>query len=261
VGHGNCPKSEKKCNTGFYNEETIMTAIKNFEWQATNPVWEKFTKASLLDEIHVIRFRISKNVDWILSNKYLLSQKESEKLSRIVRKQDKDSFLASAVMKKILCSSYLGCEPHSVEFELNEFHKPKIKNQENIHFNTSHSGDWLVFIFSNNPCGIDIEKINPDFDYPTILEMSFHPNEIDFIQKSNQPVNQFFKIWTIKESILKAEGTGLMDNLNELNTLKDFSKLPAENEVWQTQSFLIGGDYWCSICFANLSSKIKLYEY
>lgn len=238
-----------------------MTFDTTINWQEINPVWEKFTKASLLDEIHVIRFSISKNVDWILSNKDLLSQNESEKLGRIVRKQDKDSFIASVVMKKILCGLYLGRKPQSVEFEFNEFRKPKIKNQEDIHFNTTHSGDWLVFIFSSNPCGIDIERINPDFDYPSVLEMSFHPDEIDFIQKSIQPVNQFFKIWTIKESMIKAEGTGLMDNLNELNTVKDFSKLPTGNETWQIKSFLIGGDHWCSICFGNLSQKVKFYEF
>ncbi|MCL6261368.1 4'-phosphopantetheinyl transferase superfamily protein [Aquiflexum sp. TKW24L] len=230
------------------------------DWKDIDPNWKKFGKKNDLDEIQVFRFRISKNTDWILGNKGMLSQKESEKLARIVREEDKNTFLASTILKKILCGYYLGCEPQSVEFEMNEFQKPKIKNQENIHFNTSHSGDWLIFIFSSNPCGIDIEKINPDFDYPSVLKMSFHPDEIDFIQKSKQPEEQFFKIWTIKESILKAEGTGLMDNLNELNTLQDFAKLPDNTDPWHTKSMLIEGVYWCSVCFKNASAKMKFFE-
>lgn len=238
-----------------------MIPNKSINWQEINPIWEKFRKASLLAETHVIRIRISHNLEWILSKRDLLSQKESEKSERFAREQDKHSFLASSVMKKIICGNYLGCELESLEFEVNEFNKPKIKNQENIHFNTSHSGDWLVFAFSSHPCGIDIEKINPNFDYKSILEMSFHPDEIDFIQKSIQPINQFFKIWTSKESILKAEGTGLMDNLNELNTLKDFSNLPTGKKAWQINSFLIEGDYWCSLCLENPSPKIKYFEF
>ncbi|MCS4436071.1 4'-phosphopantetheinyl transferase family protein [Aquiflexum gelatinilyticum] len=237
-----------------------MIFNKSINWQETNPNWEKFKEGILLDEIHVIRIRISQNLDWILSKKDLLSQNETEKSERFAREQDKYSFLASSFMKKILCSYYIGCEPKSVEFEVNEFNKPKIRNQENIHFNTSHSGDWLVFAFSGHPCGIDIERINHGFDYSSILEMSFHPDEIDFIQKSNQPVNQFFKIWTIKESILKAEGTGLMDNLYELNTLQDFAKLPDNTDPWYTKSLLIEEDYWCSLCFKNASPKIKYFE-
>jgi 4'-phosphopantetheinyl transferase len=238
----------------------FMTFDITINLQQITPVWEKFTKASLLDEIHVITIRISENIEGILSNIDLLSQNDLKKMGRIVRKQDKDSFLTSAVMKKILCGYYLGCEPHDVEFELNEFQKPKIKNQGNIHFNTSHSGDRLVFIFCSNPCGIDIEIINPKFDYSSVLERSFHPGEIDFIQKSNDPISQFFKIWTIKESILKAEGTGLMDNLNELNTLQDFAKLPDNTDPWNTKSLLIEEDYWCSMCFKNASAKMKFFE-
>jgi 4'-phosphopantetheinyl transferase len=229
-------------------------------WQETNPVWEKFVASPLLDELHIIRIGIADNLEKILPHLRLLTGEELKKSERFAREQDKYSFLASSVLKKILCGYYLGCEPHAVEFEMNEFQKPKIKNQENIHFNTSHSGDWLVFAFSGNPCGIDVERINPDFDYPSIFEMSFHPDEIDFIEKSLQPINQFFKIWTIKESILKAEGTGLMDNLNELNTLQDFAKLPSDTDTWYTKSLLIEENYWCSMCYKNASAKIKFFE-
>ncbi|MCH6234726.1 4'-phosphopantetheinyl transferase family protein [Cognataquiflexum rubidum] len=237
-----------------------MILYKSIDLQETNPIWEKFATSPLLDEIHIIRIGIANNLEKIQRHTGLLTGEELKKSERFVREQDKHSFLASSVMKKILCGYYLGCKPQSVEFELNEFNKPKIRNQEKIHFNTSHSGDWLVFAFSGNPCGIDVERINPDFDFHSILEMSFHPVEVDFIQKSKEPINQFFKIWTIKESILKAEGTGMMDNLNELNTLQDFAKLPSNTDTWYTKSLLIEGDYWCSLCFKNASAKIKFFE-
>ena len=237
-----------------------MILDKSIDWQETNPIWEKFATSPLLDEIHIIRIGIANYFEKIQRHTGLLTGEELKKSERFVRGQDKHSFLASSVMKKIHRGHYLGREPKSVEFEVNEFNKPKIRNQENIHFNTSHSGDWLVFIFSNNPCGIDIERNNHGFDYSSILEMSFHPDEIDFIQKSIQPINEFFKIWTIKESILKAEGTGLMDNLNELNTLQDFAKLPSNTDTWYTKSLLIEEDYWCSMCFKNASAKRKFFE-
>lgn len=237
-----------------------MIFHKSIDWQDTNPLWEKFEASPLLDDLHIIRIGIADNLEKILRFTGLLSAEELKKSERFAREQDQHSFLASSVMKKILCGYYLGCEPESVGFEVDKFNKPKIRNQENIHFNTSHSGEWLVFAFSGNPCGIDVERINRDFDYKSVLEMSFHPDEIDFIEKSIQPINQFFKIWTIKESILKAEGTGLMDNLNELNTLQDFAKLPSNTDPWYTKSLLIEGDYWCSMCFKNASAKMKFFE-
>jgi 4'-phosphopantetheinyl transferase len=238
-----------------------MTLDTTINWQEIHPVWRKFEVTPLSEELHIIRIGISKNIKRILSHSDLLSKEDSKKSERIVREQDKHIFLASTLFKKILCGLYLGCEPQSVELEVNEFHKPKIRNQESIHFNTSHSGDWLVFAFSCNPCGIDVERINHDFDFSSVLDMSFHPDEIGFIQNSSQPPINFFRIWTIKESILKALGTGLTDNLKELNTLKELSKLPNKNDALHIKSFLIENDNWCSVCYSDPYAKIKYFEF
>ena len=71
-------------------------------WQATDPIWEKFKRNPLLDQIHVIRVNVPKNIETISEVKNLLSASELEKLNRIVRQQDKDTFLVSNLMKKIL---------------------------------------------------------------------------------------------------------------------------------------------------------------
>jgi 4'-phosphopantetheinyl transferase len=128
-----------------------MDSIFKIDFKETNPLWEKFEKYLLSDEIHVIRFEISKNMEFIQAKLDLLSEVELKKSERFARQVDRSSFLASSVMKKILCASYLHIDPQAVEFEKNEYHKPKIKIRNDIHFNTSHSGNWLVFIFSSKP--------------------------------------------------------------------------------------------------------------
>jgi 4'-phosphopantetheinyl transferase len=90
-------------------------------------------------------------MEFIQAKLDLLSEVELKKSERFARQVDRSSFLASSVMKKILCASYLHIDPQAVEFEKNEYHKSKIKIRNDIHFNTSHSGNWLVFIFSSKP--------------------------------------------------------------------------------------------------------------
>ena len=229
-------------------------------WQATDPIWEKFKRNPLLDQIHVIRVNVPKNIETISEVKNLLSASELEKLNRIVRQQDKDTFLVSNLMKKILCGKYLNILPEEVRLAEGDNKKPYLPDHPNLHFNTSHSGDWVVFIFSNYPCGIDLEKIQWDFDSSGVMDISFHQQEKEFVLQSANPLLSFFRIWTMKESLLKATGKGLIDNLPQLNMLEAPTHLE-NNAPWQIKSFLIDNDYWCSICMQQMDLEIKYFEF
>jgi len=236
-----------------------MTSNSFIAWTELNPTWKNFLGEPLTDEIHVVRVNIPKNIPHISDQKKLLKESELQKLSRILRQEDKNIFLCSQVMKRVVCGKYLNCPPEKVRFSENENKKPLLINQPNLHFNTTHSGEWLVFIFSNFPCGIDIEKIKWDFDFDDVMEYSYHPQEKEYVLKSSNPHESFFRIWTIKESLLKATGEGLIDNLPQLNMLEDNSN-QENNDTWHINSFLVVGDYWCSLCFKNPNSGIKFFE-
>jgi 4'-phosphopantetheinyl transferase len=233
-----------------------MTSNFKINWQATSPTWENSESFQVLENIHIVKVNIPKNIDFISERKYLLQESELLILNRIIRVEDKNIFLASSVMKKLLCGKYLNSPVEEVRFSENKNKKPLLINQPDLHFNTSHSGDWLVFIFSNFPCGIDIEKIKWDFDFKDVMEYSYHLQEKDYVLKSANPHLSFYRIWTMKESLLKAEGKGLIDNLRQLNMLGPHS-YPDKNDPWYINSFLVDDNYWCSFCFKNMESEIK----
>jgi 4'-phosphopantetheinyl transferase len=237
-----------------------MTSNFRIIWQASSPIWGNYESFQLLDNIHIVKVNIPKNIDFLSERKNLLQESDLLKLNRIVRVEDKNIFLASSVMKKILFGKYLNCLPEEVRFSENENKKPLLINQPDLHFNTSHSGDWLVFIFSNLPCGIDIEKIKWNFEFDDVMEYSFHPQEKEYVLKSANPHVSFFRIWTLKESLLKATGEGLIDNLHQLNLMEAQSNQGNKN-IWHIKSFLVEDDYWCSICFQNPNSEIKFFEF
>lgn len=237
-----------------------MNSNSIINWLDIEPVWEFFNEDTLSHKTHIIRVNVPKNINEISEQKSLLTASELEKINRIVRQQDKDIFLVSTLMKKILLGKYLNCPPEEVRFSENENKKPLLINQPDLHFNTSHSGDWLVFIFSNLPCGIDIEKIKWNFEFDDVMEYSFHPQEKEYVLKSANPHVSFFRIWTMKESLLKATGEGLIDNLHQLNLMEAQSN-QGNNNIWHIKSSLIEDDYWCSICFQNPNSEIKFFEF
>jgi 4'-phosphopantetheinyl transferase len=92
--------------------------------------------------------------------------------------------------------------------------KPFFEVHPELHYNLSHSGDWVVAAFSDSPVGIDIERIK-EINL-TIAERFFAPEELDYLMSLHEKQRKvvFFNIWTLKESYLKALGTGLTRSLN-----------------------------------------------
>ena len=83
-------------------------------------------------------------------------------------------------------------------------------------------------------------------DLMKIAERMFSRSELDFLSylKDSDYRNAFFKFWTLRESYVKALGTGLAgsskdfyfcinDNEITIDSKKTMSDLSADNEQWQ----------------------------
>lgn len=82
--------------------------------------------------------------------------------------------------------------------------KPYLKNSR-LHFNVSHSGAYLAIAVSESPVGIDIQKMKNIREemYRKVVQ----PKEQVLIGEERQ--KDFLRLWTLKESFVKAEGKGL----------------------------------------------------
>ena len=99
------------------------------------------------------------------------------------------------------------------ELKYNEFEKPYKDN--GIFFSVSHSEDYIVIAVSDSNIGIDIEKVrtmnNKVIKYVLSDKEYSHFNDID----------DFFNMWTIKESVSKCLGTGLLNGIKDIPTTKE----------------------------------------
>ncbi|MGN0437087.1 MAG: 4'-phosphopantetheinyl transferase family protein [Lachnospiraceae bacterium] len=88
-----------------------------------------------------------------------------------------------------------------------------------IHFNMSHSGDYVVVAVSDEPIGIDIE--HKTRNYETVAKRCFHKAEYDSIMKLNEPdrSKRFLEIWTMKEAYIKWKGDGMKIPFSGFNVL------------------------------------------
>ncbi len=92
----------------------------------------------------------------------------------------------------------------------NEYGKPEIISENNLHFNISHTCGAVCCAISDSSVGIDVEKIGEIREI--ITKKCFSENETAFIESPDD----FYKLWTLKEAYLKATGTGINRPLTEI---------------------------------------------
>jgi 4'-phosphopantetheinyl transferase len=142
----------------------------------------------------------------------VLSAEEITRADRFFYEKDKNRHVIGHGAMRIILGKYLNQSPSSVEFELEMNKKPFVVNKINLHFNLSHSGDWVLLAIANSPVGVDTELMNPDFEYRDVMEGYFTPAEISFINKGTS-VERFYLLWTRKEAQIKGTGKGLDENI------------------------------------------------
>ncbi|MBP2664215.1 MAG: 4-phosphopantetheinyl transferase [Firmicutes bacterium] len=137
-----------------------------------------------------------------------------------------------------------------------DYGKPYLLGRTSINFNLSHSGDWVVCAVDKQPVGIDIEKIEAHVDLK-LADMFFSRQEFADICSVNafeQPA-RFFRIWTHKESYVKAVGTGLYMPLKSftIGISYDSQTVLADEgrQLWFFKEYEVDKDYALTVCAAH----------
>jgi len=128
----------------------------------------------------------------------LVTDSRKESIRAYVRDADKARCLVSGLLLREIC----GIMDDS-QLVYGENGKPYLKNSR-MYFNISHSDDYVVLAISNREIGVDIEKITP-FD-ERVAFRCFTQQELEMVHEGGNEA--FFRLWTAKESVMKASGLG-----------------------------------------------------
>ena len=88
---------------------------------------------------------------------------------------------------------------------------PPIPSLAHLHVSLSHSHDAVMVAFSRRqPLGVDIEFLKPR-DTARLAGAFFHSREREWLarQSAEQVLGAFYDLWTAKEALAKARGSGL----------------------------------------------------
>ena len=173
----------------------------------------------------------------------LLPPDRYEKMKKLRRSEDK-KLSAGAYLLFRRASELNGLSP---DYTVGLNGKPDY-SASGMHFSISHSGCYAVCAVSDKTVGVDIER--PRHGSLKLAERFFAADELDHLKSCGSPDDEFCRIWTMKESFIKAYGL----NLSELG---GFSVL--DSRCCSYCGFTFNG-YHISVCTAEEDSGAELTE-
>jgi len=179
-----------------------------------------------------------------------------DKINRYVRWQDRQAGLFGKLLLLKGLTEYGGYSPDCLNsLSYNDFGRPFIDSD--IDFNISHSGDYVVCaVADREKVGIDIEKIRPivlsDFkNYMTYREW-------EDIAASDRQYDRFYEHWTMKESVIKAEGRGLSIPLTDIRLYQ--KKAAVYDTVWFLKELMLDIRYKCYLAANSEQPEFEIRE-
>ncbi len=140
----------------------------------------------------------------------ILSADENVIADRFLFEEDRRKYVACHCQMRFLLSGYLQCSPTDVQLVLSPFGKPILKDRsKELHFSLSHTSSHAILAVARQPVGVDLELIRPI--EPEVAAFNFSSDEQrQLALYTGEAWTQcFFRCWTRKEALVKAEGTGL----------------------------------------------------
>ena len=99
--------------------------------------------------------------------------------------------------------------------------KPRVASIDgrDLHFNVSHSGEWaLIAVSDDSPVGVDIERPRVFRNPAGVARRLCSARELEHVRGGEDQAG-LLRLWVRKEAVAKADGSGLLMALGELDVL------------------------------------------
>ncbi|KAK8467781.1 hypothetical protein PHAVU_007G152100 [Phaseolus vulgaris] len=213
-----------------------------------------------------------------LLNRYLEILSPCEKESILTMREEqikKRALLARALVRTTLARYHTNCQidPKSLKFRKNNYGKPELDLQyaddwslPPLHFNISHTSSLIACgVTVGSAIGIDVEEKQRRLKNDTLAfaQRFFSPCEIEMLTHIVDPelrLQEFIKLWTLKEAYVKALGKGFSASPFKTFTVRlgdhvkgnihapphMISKNPSSN--WQFGLLELAGSHYAAVC-------------
>jgi 4'-phosphopantetheinyl transferase len=166
-----------------------------------------------------------------------LSLEERQRAARFQFPEHATRFRLRHVALRSILARYVEQPPWEIELVTDARGKPRLAGDASVRFNLSHTGDVALLAVAPMELGIDVETVRVDLPVEDIARF-FTQVERETLREASPGearARAFFRLWTRKEAVLKADGSGLSSSLDSLNISRcppGLVRFPPDRENW-----------------------------
>ena len=177
-------------------------------------------------EVHVWRAALDQRPACRKALAETLSEDERARASRFRSRSAQDRFVVARGILRNILARYLDLAPAQLRFSDGRHGKPALAEDMRcrpLHFNLSHSADLVLVAVAPRAVGIDVERVRPRTRLDRIAGRMFAANEAARLRAlpSRERLDMFYRCWTRREALAKAQGEGLRLPLSPFDTAGD----------------------------------------
>lgn len=142
-----------------------------------------------------------------------ISEERMKRAGRYYQQRDRDNCIVSYFLLRYGLMKYYGIS--EVPAVSKEEHEKPYFEDSSVFFNISHSDTAVCCGIADENIGVDIQS--REVNYENIVKSTMSEAEAAVINSSPRPNEEFTRFWTLKESIVKYRGTGIGDNIQDID--------------------------------------------
>ena len=199
----------------------------------------------------------------------ILSSVEQDRASKFKFETDRRRYITAHATLRSILSIYVNSPARELQFASGPYGKPKlaaIHAKKKFEFNMSHSHQMaLIAVTQGREIGVDVEWVREDFAFDEVAQRFFTTREVAALRALPLHLQReaFYKCWTSKEAFLKAKGTGLSRQLDEVEIMLTDHVVRVKGTIpnFSLIELIVDGGYVAALVVDGIEPRITYYAW